>query len=208
VKYTNNEDKFVEILKKPGSCDEAWIISGSGSMGNRYTGGNLKINVTEAEFVKACVEFNKKGGGLCIFADNDPFFYHSNIVLKALSSIVLVGNTPGSHTLKAGSGDKTGQFGKHLITAGIANLFEGITICYPQKTTGMQVLATSGDGNPVILCREFEKDAGRIVVDCAFTKLYCNWDSAGTARYVRNLAIWLLGIDYRKQKNKPLSGPI
>jgi hypothetical protein len=132
-------------------------------------------------------------------------------VLKALKLPPLTGNTPGNKVLKAGKPNIKGEFGPHLLTSGISNLFEGITICYPSSTKDLTVLAISSDNNPVIAVKEpgqQNKTAGRIVIDCAFTKLYCSWDTAGTARYVRNMAIWLLGIDHRMAIKAPLVGPL
>jgi hypothetical protein len=47
-------------------------------------------------------------------------------------------------------------------------------------------------------------------LDCGFTKL---WDSmwektAGTSRYVRNLAVWGLGLESRIALHLPLKGPV
>ena len=34
------------------------------------------------------------------------------------------------------------------------------------------------------------------------------WDTAGTGRYVRNVAVWLLGLEHRMSIGAPLQGPI
>jgi hypothetical protein len=51
---------------------------------------------------------------------------------------------------------------------------------------------------------------GRIVVDCGYTKLLPHhWaKTAGTERYVRNVAVWLLALDYRIKIGAPLQGDI
>jgi len=49
---------------------------------------------------------------------------------------------------------------------------------------------------------------GRVVVDCGLTKLYKEWDSAGTARYVRNIAVWLLGLEHRLKIGANIQGKI
>lgn len=51
---------------------------------------------------------------------------------------------------------------------------------------------------------------GRIVVDCGFTKLLPHhWvKTAGTERYVRNAAVWLLALDYRAKIGAPLQGEL
>ncbi len=37
----------------------------------------------------------------------------------------------------------------------------------------------------------YDHDGKRAVLDGGFTRLYINWDTAGTARYVKNAASWL-----------------
>lgn len=50
--------------------------------------------------------------------------------------------------------------------------------------------------------------AGRIVVDCGYTKMWMNWEHAGTERYFCNVAVWLLGLDFRLDNKLPIRGPI
>ncbi len=51
---------------------------------------------------------------------------------------------------------------------------------------------------------------GRVVIDCGFTKLNRPfWNTtAGTERYVRNCAVWLLGLEYRIKVGAPIRGSI
>ncbi len=35
-------------------------------------------------------------------------------------------------------------------------------------------------------------------MDGGFTRLYCNWDTAGTVRYVANAATWLVNVERTK----------
>lgn len=64
----------------------------------------------------------------------------------------LKGNTFASKILSVGDGNVKGQFARHLLTTGIVNLHEGITICYPDRSVDkVKVLATSSDGNPCIV---------------------------------------------------------
>ncbi len=53
-------------------------------------------------------------------------------------------------------------------------------------------------------------ERGRVVIDTGFTKMYSEFfnTTAGNDRYVRNVAVWLLGIDERLAKKLPLKGPI
>jgi hypothetical protein len=86
---------------------------------------------------------------------------------------------------------------KHIVFAGINNLYEGITICYPNTPGKLTTLATGTDGKTCIACMERSDKGGRVIVDTGFTKLYCNWNSAGQARYVINATVFLVDIEGR-----------
>jgi len=272
--FTETEGEFIRELN---NVDIAWIVSDQQQVPNR------------AEFVAAVKKFHTTGGGLFVWADNDPYFTHANTVLsELLGGLTLTGDTPAGNNLTVGKATVSGQFGKHLVTSGITSLFEGVTICHPLQTfdlakTPLVPVATSTDGFPVIMCASQDdqdnivesvdvagesavenagvesvtedivenvaasgtptentvqnggvvvedapkpeaesskggearraadnrmtlgRNAGRIMVDCGFTKLYCNWDTAGTARYVVNATVWLLGLDYKMRVGQPLS---
>jgi len=180
-----------EFTKKLGQCQVAWIISG------------LSILQSADPFIKAVVKFHENGGGLMVWGDNDPYFSHANIVLPALlkKQVKLIGNTPGGYAMKLGDPKKKQTFGPHVITTGIIKLFEGITICYPDNLGPLKVLATSTDGHPAVCYADNEclssETCGRIMVDCGWTKNYCSWHEAGTARYVSNATIWLLNLEHK-----------
>jgi len=87
-----------------------------------------------------------------------------------------------------------------MITSGISlDIFEGVSLCYPKDGDCglMRVLATSTDGYPCILYSDVQDDflAGRVVVDCGWTKLAKDWEAAGNARYIFNATVWLLALD-------------
>ncbi|KAG5189820.1 hypothetical protein JKP88DRAFT_232890 [Tribonema minus] len=35
----------------------------------------------------------------------------------------------------------------------------------------------------------------RLIVDGGYTRLFCHWDAAGSARLVKNASAWLCGVD-------------
>jgi len=158
------------------------------------------------------IKFHQKGGALYIWGDNDPLFEHANAILPFLleSDVQLVGNTPAGKVLRLGDGNKAGCFGPHIITTGVISLYEGVTISYPKPLGCLQVLATSTDGHPVVCYADNEamKDdkVGRIVVDCGYTKNYISWNEAGTARYIVNACVWLLGLEHKTLHNMPIHG--
>jgi len=53
----------------------------------------------------------------------------------------------------------------------------------------MQPLVFGSAGN--LVTSIYEHDGKRAIVDGGFTRLYIHWDTAGTARYVKNAAAWL-----------------
>jgi len=116
--------------------------------------------------------------------------------------------------MSVGDPNKKGSFGPHIITTGVIKLFEGITICYPVMDTSkpsatpvpkglgpLKVLASSSDDHPAVSYADNESlgsnSVGRIIVDCGWTKMYCSWKEAGTARYISNATIWLLGLEHK-----------
>jgi len=191
VTYTTNEGEFVKYLSEK-TFDVTWIIS-----------GNVFENIEKMDFMEAVIDYHKKGGGLMIYGDNDPYYVHANEILPSLVGCSLTGDTKAGKILKYGTPGTTGFFDEnHLVFAGINNLYEGITICYPDKESKLVTLATSTDDHPCILMCEFGlsnfENGGRIIVDTGWTKLYCDkWGSAGQARYVVNATVWLLNLEHR-----------
>jgi len=139
-----------------------------------------------------------------IWGDNEPLFYHANIVLPDLVGCNLTGNNYGDDTLSFGDIREPGKFHpEHMIFCGINKLYEGVTICYPDNHEHkLSTLAMGTDGEPCILnCERGQsnfEDGGRIVVDTGWTKLYESyWGSAGQARYVVNACVWLVDMEGR-----------
>lgn len=189
VHVTESESEFVNELQK--DChDIAWFVSGNKPVIDG--------------FADSVLQFHRRGKGVYIWGDNEPWFTHANSVLPQLFGIRLIGNTYGDKVIQLSTTATKGTFLEdHLITTALEFLYEGITICYPDATSPkLHVLATSTDGNPVILYADESESAGRIVVDCGFTKLWCHWDSAGTGRYVSNAACWLTGEVFIRNENK------
>ncbi len=98
---------------------------------------------------------------------------------------------------------------KHLLLSGLDYIFEGITICHAPKPVGLSVLIQATTKNAIIMYKDMDQaKAGRIVVDCGYTKMWRNWEHAGTERYFCNVAVWLLGLDFKLDNKLPIRGPI
>jgi len=180
----------------------AWIIS------------SLSIQEDlKKDFIAVVMKYHEEGGGLLVWGDNDPYYVHANVVLPELlkePKFKLLGNNLGSKSMTVGNPRETGKFGPHTLTTGIITLYEGSTICYPNMLGPLKVLGTSTDGQPAVLYADNEslqsETCGRIIVDCGWTKNYCSWHEAGTARYVSNASIWLLGLEHKLAKNETKDG--
>lgn len=85
--------------------------------------------------------------------------------------------------------EKIGLAPNHLVTTGLQVLYEGHTIATIKETSKLQPLIYGSAGN--LVTAVYEKDGKRAILDGGFTRLYIKWDTAGTARYVKNAAAWL-----------------
>ncbi|CAM4782703.1 unnamed protein product [Rotaria magnacalcarata] len=188
VKHVKSETEFLSELST-NLYRIVWVISSSSTQ--------------DPAFDAALIKFHASGGAIFLFADNVPYITHASNFLNKKFGITLTGSYGAQLTLtyKEKGYLETGHFGQHDIFTGITNLYEGHTICRPVYSTpasrsALTILATSTDGNPNIAV--FDPPAtsteGRLCFDSGFTKLYINWDDAGTARYIVNTTCWLVGI--------------
>jgi hypothetical protein len=189
VHITCSTGAFSEIINKE-EFRVAWIISSPVFAGDA------------AAFLTEVKRFHAAGKGLMIWGENHPYYAEANVVLRDMFGFQLTGDTPGGHALVSGENPHLpGRFSRHLIVTGILHLFEGATICFPDHVPngdGWSIYGTSTNKKPVLLAKEgkisteYTSLAGRVVVDCGYTKLLRPWWAmAGTARYVSNSCAWL-----------------
>jgi hypothetical protein len=122
----------------------AWVISHCAEEVNRRNRGRHGATLYD-RFAEACLRFHLRGGGLLLFAENEPHFTHCNVVLQRLfgHDVQVGGNEPGDNFVKspgiesAGSESK-GEFKElgHLLTTGVETLYEGKTIAHPGRQDG------------------------------------------------------------------------
>ena len=174
------------------------------------------------EHLAAIREFFDAGHGVYIWGDNDPYYVDANRVAQALiPGLRMEGDLAGNVVvgLQSGSEEKdfVGLRRGHLITTGIEQLYEGVTIATIQFTPGQSRNAAlydrtvqSGDRHPALpkgftpllygsagnlVTVAYEAGGKRLVMDGGFTRLAVSWDDAGTARYVKNAAAWLVNAE-------------
>ncbi|CAF1562438.1 unnamed protein product, partial [Didymodactylos carnosus] len=199
IKHVKTENEFITELAS-NHYQVAWIISTN--------------QIQNPAFILALTTFHSSGGAIFLYTDNTPYVCHASEFLKTKFGITVEGNYIDDKTLtyKENGHQQTGHFGQHEIFTGISSLYEGFTICHPIYSTPANrtvfvTIATATDGNSSNAAYDppSRSTDGRLCLDCGFTKLYHNWDTAGTARYVVNASCWLLGIEKRlksKKKNK------
>jgi hypothetical protein len=106
----------------------------------------------------------------------------------------MLGNVPGDQTVNLWSTPgKHGIRPNHLLTSGLHYLYEGITIATIQPNQVLQPLVYGHEDN--LVAAFYDKDGKRAILDGGFTRLYYKWDTAGTGRYVKNAAAWLVNVE-------------
>lgn len=189
IKHVMSEATFLSELGSK-RYQIAWIISAT--------------SISNPNFISALTSFHSTGGAIFLFADNTPYICHASEFLKNKFGVTLTGDFIGKKTLtfKENGYQTAGHFGQHLIFTGIKHLYEGNTICHPVHSASkikvaLKTIATATDGNPCISVYNpaATSGEGRLCLDCGYTKLYINWNDAGTARYIVNVTCWLTGID-------------
>ena len=172
-----------ELRRWLAEAKQLWLIS-SGT------------KVLKKEHLEVIKEYWQRGGALYLWGDNDPYYVDANAVLEALfgADCVMKGNVPGRVVVRELSPSGVG-FHAHLVTTGLEQLFEGITIAsLPESAVakyGFTPLLYGSAKNLVTIVRDPTPTSGAVMVDTAFTRLYCQWDEAGSARYVCNAACFL-----------------
>ena len=176
-------DKLEENLK---SASQLWVISHLQQF----------LDTTHLDVID---KYFKQGHGVYIWGDNDPIYVDANFVLNRLVGIAMNGDSPGGQVVSlCETGKQAGIIQNHLISTGIVNIFEGITIAEVQTNRLVQPLVYGSNGK--VVTAYFEENGQRLLADGGFTRLWCNWDSAGTDRYVVNAAAWLVNLERFSEK--------
>lgn len=186
-RYIDNPPSPEELEESLEKSCQLWIISG-------YT---QKLN---QEHLKVIKKFFDAGHGVYIWGDNDPYYADANYVSEYLIGTKMLGNLPGDKVVGLNNKNKNvGLAPGHLITTGLEYVYEGITIATIQKNTGLNPLIYGHEGN--LVAATYESNGKRLILDGGFTRLYISWDAAGTGRYVKNAAAWL--VNYERFGEKP-----
>jgi len=169
------------LSERLADAAELWVIS------------HLTQSLTPAA-LDVIKSFFRSGRGLYVWGDNDPLFVDANLILKPLFNVAMFGNTPGDQVVSMmTNGQRSGLVPGHLVTTGLVNIYEGITVAEVPTTNVLKPLVYGSNGR--VVTAYYDHDGCRALVDGGFTRLYHKWETAGTDRYIVNAATWLLNIE-------------
>ncbi|MDX2361478.1 MAG: hypothetical protein QNK23_11780 [Crocinitomicaceae bacterium] len=181
-RWIDNPPSPEELRESLKNACQLWVISSH----------VRKLTDEHAEVIK---EFFESGKGLYIWGDNEPFYADANFLTQKLFGTTMNGNLEAGQTVGV-SGEASNRAGivdGHLISTGVANMYEGITIATVKPTQELSALVYGSADNMVTAI--YEHDGKRAIIDGGFTRLYYAWDTAGTGRYVKNAAAWLVNYE-------------
>ena len=193
IEYTPSNMPSVHELKKvlyANDRTQLWLISDS-------------IKRLDDSYHMLIAQFFMDHHGVYLWGDNAPYYVDANAVLKKMfSDTELTGNYYGTEVLKIQiKPGSPGIIADHLISTGLVSFYEGITIAhveYPkqnlQYSGGLEPLMYSSDNQ--LLAAYYDQCDRRALIDGGFTRLFCDWEKAGTDRYVVNAAAWLANTEY------------
>ena len=169
-----------EFRKVTNNVCQLWIVSSMEKM-------------LQGQHLKEIRKFFNSGRGIYIWGDNDPFYADANYVAKDLFDVTMFGNIEGNRTVSLKTSTSQSGFISHLITTGIENLYEGHTVATIEEGPLLKPLLYGSGGN--VISSVYDNDGKRAIIDGGFTRLYMKWDTAGSARYVKNAASWLVNLE-------------
>ncbi len=177
-RYINAPPTPEELEESLSKASQLWLISGDTQLLNE-------------KHVKVIREFYEAGHGLYIWGDNEPYYADANYLAKELFGVTMNGNLIGSQVVgvREGSNGEPGIIANHLLSTGLENVYEGITIATVDQNQALTPLIYGSAGN--LVAAFYDNDGRRAIFDGGFTRLYCNWNTAGTPRYIKNAAAWL-----------------
>jgi len=180
-RWADNPPNPLELEKVLKESSQLWIISDK----------NQKLYDEHLKIVKT---FFDTGKGLYIWGDNYPYYVDANNVARALFGTGMEGFILGDKIV--GLQSKTDQRGlvpNHLISTGLRYIYEGVTIATIQYNSDLNPLIYGSALN--VVAATYEKDGKRAILDGGYTRLFAKWDSAGTGKYVKNAAGWLVNYE-------------
>lgn len=180
-RWTDKPPSANELARTLKQSCQLWIISDQTSK-------------LEDDHLAVIQDYFISGHGVYIWGDNEPFYADANAVAARLFNGRLAGNVLGDRVVhhQRTQGDD-GMVKGHPICTGLESLYEGITIATIDSNLLLQPVVLGSAGNLVVAAHD--RDQRRALLDGGFTRLYHKWDTAGTGRYVKNAAAWLVNYE-------------
>jgi hypothetical protein len=180
-RWMNRPPSPEELEQKLKQACQLWIISSDQQL------------LTE-KHLDVIQRFFESGKGVYIWGDNAPYYADANAVAQRLLGAQMLGNVMGDQVvgLQKAPGTK-GLLPRHLLTTGLEFIYEGITIATVQPNQTLTPLIYGSAGNLVTAI--YDRNGKRAILDGGFTRLFLKWDTAGTGRYVKNAAAWLVNVE-------------
>lgn len=180
-RWANKPPSPEELEKGLAKASQLWVISGDQAM------------LTPAH-VAVIRKFFDAGHGVYIWGDNQPYYADANVLAQALFGTTMTGDLIGNQTVPVQkTPGASGLLPNHLLTTGLEHIYEGITIATIQPSSSLKPLIYGSANN--LVAAYYDQDGRRAILDGGFTRLYNKWDTAGTARYVKNAASWLVNAE-------------
>jgi hypothetical protein len=180
-RWINKPPSPEELEKGLEKASQLWLISG-------------ETRQLTPEHLKVIKKFWEAGHGVYIWGDNQPYYADANYVAEALFGTTMLGDVPGAQVVGVQkAAGMPGLMPNHLLTTGLENIYEGITIATIQSSKTLTPLIYGSAGN--LVAAYYDHDGRRAILDGGFTRLYMGWDTAGTPRYVKNAAAWLVNAE-------------
>lgn len=176
-----------QLRSELSSASQVWIISSD-------------VQQLSGEHLNVINDFFQQGKGVYIWGDNHPYYVDANAVASKLLGCSMSGNSMGNKVVNEAMSNGQNGFIKHQITTGLEFLYEGHTIAQIHYSEEQLIPILRGsDGHVVTAC--YDSGGKRAILDGGFTRLYVQWDDAGTARFVKNAAAWL--VNWENFNKKP-----
>ena len=181
VRWQNILPPLEEFKKVLAKSTQLWIIS-------------TNTQLLDNSYLSVIKDFFNQGRGLFLWGDNDPFYQDANFVSQSLFNATMSGDVFGDQVVSLQNRKtKIGIIPNHTITTGLEFLYEGITIATISASNDLTPIMYGSAGNLVTAC--YDEIGKRAIIDGGFTRLYNKWDTAGTARFVKNAAAWLANVE-------------
>jgi hypothetical protein len=86
-----------------------------------------------------------------------------------------------------------GPYHRHSLSHNLSSLYEGVTISHPEPVTALGPFVpfswnSIGELGTIYSFAGPQSTVGDVIIDCGYTKLFCELRKEGTLQYVANIA--------------------